>query len=88
MKKPPTTEQINRLKTIYKNYIEGRPNEAYGLTLDLWRKPPSTIPTSIEELPFYNKKYDINTPWKTIERDIRQFYETGKGPSITQQFHR
>ena len=34
------------------------------------------------------REYHFTTPWKTIERDIRQFYETGKGPSITQQFHR
>ena len=35
-----------------------------------------------------NKEYDFTAPWKTIERDIRQFYRTGKEPSITQQFHR
>ena len=34
------------------------------------------------------KEYDFTAPWETVERDIRQFYKTGKGPSITQQFHR
>ena len=36
---------------------------------------------------FY-QDYSHDIPWKTIERDIRQFFKTGKGPSITQQFHR
>jgi hypothetical protein len=33
------------------------------------------------------REYEEGTPFEEIKRDILQFYRTGKGPSITQQFH-
>ena len=46
-----------------------------------------SVPNILDENRLY-REYDFTTPWETVERDIRQFYKTGKGPSITQQFHR
>ena len=33
------------------------------------------------------REYDKGTSWETIKRDVLQFYNTGRTPSILQQFH-
>ena len=36
---------------------------------------------------FY-REYEKHTPWEEIKRDLLQFYRSGRGPSLAQQFHR
>jgi len=49
--------------------------------------PINVIITDQNENLKFDREYKRNTPWEEIKRDVLQFYRTGKGPSITQQFH-
>jgi hypothetical protein len=54
----------------------------------LHSKTPINITiTDIDGMLKFQKNYDRGTAWEEIKRDMLQFYRTGKGPSITQQFH-
>jgi len=54
---------------------------------DLYRYPDHiTITITDGDILKYEQNYEIPTSWEFIKRDILQFYRTGKGPSITQQF--
>ena len=89
----PSEHQINALKKVYQN-IRNR-NKWYPTSSSPTLTVEAMMPSNQER--FYGvisdenrlyREYDFTAPWKIIERDIRQFYRTGKEPSITQQFHR
>ena len=76
--KKPDTPQLGRMRQL----IQGPSFRWYQSN-----KITAIITDEKENLKF-EKKYDRNTPFEEIKRDILQFYGTAKGPSITQQFHR
>jgi hypothetical protein len=92
----PSEGQINSLKKVYQD-MRNRHNKFQtkyaqgGSTFTVEATMPSNqerfYGVILDENRLY-KEYDFTAPWETVERDIRQFYKTGKGPSITQQFHR
>ena len=92
----PSEVQINSLKKVYQD-MRNRHNKFQtkyaqgGSTFTVEATMPSNqerfYGVILDENRLY-KEYDFTAPWETVERDIRQFYKTGKGPSITQQFHR
>ena len=92
----PSEGQINSLKKVYQdmrniNNLELKSLTSSGSTLTVEAMMPSNQERFYGVISDENRlyrEYDFTAPWKIIERDIRQFYRTGKEPSITQQFHR
>ena len=83
----PSEKQLSKMKKIYNDKLGNRRGLSKMFTIELQLPETSLSAIDLRHRRLY-ETYDASTPWKTIERDIRQFYETGKGPSIIQQFHR
>ena len=85
MNKMPTEKQLNQIKKIIKEKTSGI-DDYYGLEESFRFELVTDV--SLPQETYYMEYKFPDTSWETIERDIRQFYKTGKGPSITQEFHR
>ena len=83
----PSEKQLGSMRKIFND----RAKESFGhgeFSLQLNDAKGAYIGSGGHANYHFYQDYSHDTPWKTIERDIRQFFKTGKGPSITQQFHR
>ena len=79
--KVPTNEQLLKMKNVYE-----RSKEKAKFTFGIHKTNRFGQESNLMLFSKYDWATLQETPWKTIERDILQFYRTGRGPSVTQQF--
>ena len=79
--KIPTKEQLSKMKDVYE-----RSKEKAKFTFGIHKTNRFGQESNLMLFSKYDWATRQETPWKTIERDILQFYRTGRGPSVTQQF--